>query len=119
MARTTKRRRRKHRGTQGGRIDRRARRPQSRAEARAQLRTARKGRKRGRATREPTWRGAALRAGFGAVLFLLLVAGAFGQPIGPSIALAVLMFLIYLPLGMMIDRFMHRRAQAKLGQQTK
>jgi len=118
MARTTKRRRRKHRGTQGGRIDRRAKRPRTRAEARSQLRTARKGGKKRRQVREPTWRGAALRAALGAGLFLILIAGVFGQDVGPSISLAVVMFLIYMPLGHMIDRFMYRRAQAKLGQQS-
>jgi hypothetical protein len=114
MARTKPRRRRKHRGTQGGRVDRRARKPRTRAEARAQLKTARKGRKQRRQIKEPTWRGAAIRAAFGAVLFFVLVAFVFGQAIGPSIALSVLMFGIYLPLGHTVDRFMYRRAQAKL-----
>jgi hypothetical protein len=114
VARTKSKRRRKHKGTQGGRIDRRAKKPRTRAEARAQMKTARKGRKKRRQLKVPTWRGAILRAAFGAVLFLVLVAFVFGQAIGPSIALSVLMFGIYLPLGHVVDQFMYRRAQAKL-----
>jgi L-asparagine transporter-like permease len=114
VARTKSKRQRKHRGTQGGRIDRRAKKPRTRAEAKSQLRTARKGRKQRRQLKVPTWRGAIVRAAFGAVLFFVLVALVFGQAIGPSIALSVLMFGIYLPLGHTVDRFMYRRAQAKL-----
>ena len=62
MAQTKKKRRRKHRGTQGGRIDtnRRAARPRSRAEAKARARAeTQAGRQRG--DLPPTWRSSVIR----------------------------------------------------------
>ena len=79
MARTTKKRRRKHRGTQGGGIDRRgsAGRPRSRQEARAR---ARKQTGQKRSDTPPTWSGAVARAGFGAALFFVLLVLLFSSP---------------------------------------
>jgi hypothetical protein len=118
MAQTKKRRRRKHRGTQGGSIDtsRRAR-PRSRAEAKAQARSQMsKSKKKGgsrapaqRPVRVPSWRGAANRAAVGAVIFLGLLLLLFKQPPGTSIALAALMFAVYIPMGHAIDSFFYNR----------
>lgn len=118
MAQTKKRRRRKHRGTQGGSIDtaRRAR-PRSRAEARAQARSQMsKGKKKGsraapaqRAARAPSWSSAVNRAAVGAVIFLGLLLLLFRQPPGTSIALAALMFAVYIPMGHAIDSFFYNR----------
>jgi drug/metabolite transporter (DMT)-like permease len=110
VARTTRRRRRKHRGTQGGGIDRRgrARRPSSRQEARARARK-QLGQKR---ERVPTWGSAVGRGAFGAGVFFLLLVTIFGRPVAPSFALAALMLLIYIPLGHFIDRFFYNRRQA-------
>lgn len=107
MAQTRKRRRRKHRGTQGGRIDTKRRgRPRSRAEARS-----RAGAKRApRADLPPTWRGAVVR---GLVISALLIATllAFSKPVGASIAFGAFMLAFYIPMGYYIDRFMWRRRQ--------
>jgi|SRR5919109_277405 hypothetical protein len=110
MARTTRRRRRKHRGTQGGSIDRRGRtsRPRNRQEARARARK-QLGQKREGA---PTWSSAAGRGLVGAGIFLLLLVVLFGRPVGPSLGLAAVMMLIYIPLGYYIERFFYRRRQA-------
>ncbi|HEX3262637.1 MAG TPA: hypothetical protein VHR37_03165 [Solirubrobacterales bacterium] len=107
MAQTRKRRRRKHRGTQTGKIDRRGRagRPRSREEARARARR-QMGQKREQA---PTWSGAAGRALFGAAIFFILLILIFKRPIAVAFLLSALMFLLYIPLGHAIDRFMHRR----------
>ena len=109
MAQTRKRRRRKHRGTQGGRVDAGRRgRPRSRAEAQARARS--KKRREPRGQRPPTWqgaivRGAAMAAIFGAVLI------AIGRPIGPSIGFAAFMLAFYIPMGFYLDRMLWRRRQ--------
>jgi hypothetical protein len=110
MAQTRKRRRRKHRGTQGGRIDRgrRGGRPRSRAEAQARARS--KGRRAPRGQRPPTWQGAIVRGAvmaaiFGAVLIVI------GRPIGPSIGFAGFMLAFYIPMGFYLDRMLWRRRQ--------
>jgi Flp pilus assembly protein TadB len=105
----TRRRRRKHRGTQSGSIDRRrASRPRSRQEARArakkQMGTKREG--------PPGWGTAVTRGLFGAGVFLLLLVLIFRRPVLPSVALSLFMLLIYIPLGHYIDQFMFNRRQA-------
>jgi drug/metabolite transporter (DMT)-like permease len=106
----TRRRRRKHRGTQGGSVDRRGRtsRPRSRQEARARARK-QLGPKRGG---PPTWGSAIGRGLFGAAIFLVLLVVLFGRPVAEAVALAAFMLLIYIPLGHFIDRFLYNRRQA-------
>ena len=108
MAQTRKRRRRKHRGTQGGRVDSKSRgRPRTRAEAQQRARTKRST---PRQDLPPTWRSAITR-GFiisGLLIATLLV---FKKPLGASIAFGVLMLTVYIPMGFYIDRFMWRRRQ--------
>jgi drug/metabolite transporter (DMT)-like permease len=57
----------------------------------------------------PTWSGAAGRALFGAAIFFILLILIFKRPIAVAFLLSALMFLLYIPLGHGIDRFMHRR----------
>jgi hypothetical protein len=109
MARAARQRRRKHRGTQSGSIDRRGRtRPRSRQEARARARQ-QLGHKR---DLPPTWGTAVWRGLFGAGVFFALIAVIFHQPVASSLGLATLMLLIYIPMGHYMDRFMYRRRQA-------
>jgi Flp pilus assembly protein TadB len=104
-------RRRKRRGTQAGTIDRRARsRPRSRQEARARARQ-QTGKKQKRDL-PPTWGSAVWRGLFAAAFFFVLIVLLFGQAVGPSLGLAAVMLLIYIPLGHYIDGFMYRRRQA-------
>ena len=107
MAQTRKRRRRKHRGTLTGRIDRRGRagRPRSREEARSRA-LKQRGQKR---DREPTWSGAAGRALFGAAIFFILLILLFKRPVAVAFLLSALIFLLYIPMGHALDRFMHKR----------
>ena len=106
MAQTKKRRRRKHRGTQGGSIDRARRsRPRSREEAKAQARRRAQTRK----ERTPTWGGAFWRGLIGAVLFFVMTRFAFGEETGRALGLAVVMLCLYIPLSYYIDRFFYRR----------
>jgi hypothetical protein len=108
MAQTRKRRRRKHRGTQGGRIDRgRSGRPRSRAEAQSRARAKRR---EPRSDNPPTLRGATMRGGLMAALFLAILL-VLSRPVGMSIAFSAFMLLFYIPMGFYIDRFMWRRRQ--------
>jgi hypothetical protein len=117
MAQTKRKRRRKHRGTQSGRIDTRGGRgrPRSRQEARARARS-QMGQK--RAERPPTWRSAINRAAlFAAILFALFVL-LMKQPVVPTIGLTIVMFGLYIPLGYVVDRFFYNRRQAQKQRQA-
>jgi hypothetical protein len=108
MAQTNKRRRRKHRGTQGGRVDTKRRsRPRTRAEAKQRARTKRSA---PRADLPPTWRSAVIR---GLIISGLLIATLliFKKPIGASIAFGAFMLAFYIPMGFYIDRWNWRRRQ--------
>jgi hypothetical protein len=112
MAQTRKKRRRKHRGTQGGRVDpnRRAGRPRSREEAKARARAGRKGPAK-RADAPPTWRGAIVRGLVAAVVFTVLLVVLFGRPLGSALALGGFMLAFYVPAGYYIDTMMWRRRE--------
>lgn len=111
MAQTKKKRRRKHRGTQGGRVDpnRRPARPRSRAEAKAR---ARSGTKRApRVDRPPTWRGSALRGLAAAAIFAVALLLVFKRAPGAALALGAFMLVLYIPAGYYIDLTMWRRRE--------
>lgn len=110
MAQTRKKRRRKHRGTQGGGIDRRGRtsRPRNRQEARARARRQVTDRR----DVPPTWRSSTNRALIAAGVFFVLLILVFGQPVASSLGLAAFMLLLYIPMGYAIDRFFYNRRQA-------
>lgn len=112
MAQTKRKRRRKHRGTQGGRIDvnRRAARPRSRAEAqaRARARTTKRGPK---VDSPPTWRGAAVRGLAAAAIFTVLLLLIFRRSAGAALGLGAFMLAFYIPAGYYIDTFMWRRRE--------
>jgi len=104
------RRRRKRRGTQSGRADRRGRggRPRSRQEARARAKQ-RAGTKR---DLPPTWSGSAAKGLLGAGLFFALLVTLFGRPLLASFALSTFMLGVYIPMGYFFDRFFYNRRQA-------
>jgi hypothetical protein len=109
MAQTRKRRRRKHRGTQGGRVDTRRRgRPRSRAEAQARARSKKRPARRGE--NPPTWRGASFRGSLMALAFVAVLL-VFGRPIPAAIAFGVVMLFVYVPMGFYFDRMLWRRKQ--------
>ena len=111
MAQTRKKRRRKHRGTQGGSIDtkRRRARPRTREEAKAR---ARSGRQRApRVDSPPTWRSAFTRGAIAAVIFAALMMLIFQRAVGPALLLAGFMLLFYVPAGYYFDTMMWRRRE--------
>jgi len=116
MAQTKKKRRKKRRGTQSGRVDaRRGPRPRNRQEAQARARSRSKGGKGGQGRRrgdqEPTWRGAFVRGAVASGLFVVIVVLLFQRPMAPALGLGVLMLAFYVPMGYFIDRFFYNRRQ--------
>jgi len=114
MAQTKRKRRRKHRGTPAGTIDRAGRtgQPKTREEAKRITRE----RRAERLDKPPNWRSSINRAAIAAVVFAVLVVALFGRPIAAGLSLGLVMFLIYVPLGYATDsaiyRFRQRRNQA-------
>jgi hypothetical protein len=111
MAQTKKKRQRKHRGTQGGRVDpnRRASRPRSRAEAKAR---ARSGTKRApRSDQPPTWRSSAIRGLAAAAIFTVALLLVFKRSPGAALGLGAFMLVFYIPAGYYIDLMMWRRRE--------
>jgi hypothetical protein len=115
MAQSRQRRRRKHRGTQGGRIDRRPARGRPRSRAEAKARAGQRSRKKPTGPRQagpPTWGSALQKSLIAAALFfaLLLV---FGQSPLAAGGIAVLMLGFYVPMSFMVDRFFYQRRLRK------
>jgi hypothetical protein len=113
MAQTRKKRQRKRRGTQGGRIDTKARggRPRSREEAKARARSGRKTSSAPKADLPPTWRGSAIRGLFAAVIFGILLLVIFKRPAGVALAFAGFMLAFYIPAGYYIDTALWRKRE--------
>jgi len=111
MAQTKKKRRRKRRGTQGGRVDAnpRAGRPRTREEAKARARSRRKPAP--RQDLPPTWRNSFMRGVFAAVIFAVLLILLFGKPVGTSVLFGAFMLVFYVPAGYFIDMAMWRRRE--------
>lgn len=111
MAQTRKKRRRKHRGTQGGRVDpnRRQGRPRNREEAKARARAGRKNP--AKVDAPPTWRGAVTRGAVAAVIFTVLLVLIFKRPPGAALGLGALMLVFYIPAGYYIDTMLWRRRE--------
>jgi hypothetical protein len=119
MAQTKRKRRRKHRGTQGGRIDSRPvrGRARSRAEAQARARSRTKKKKKGgpRVPEPPTWSSALKKGGIAAVLFVALLF-LFGQSPLTAVLVGILMLGFYVPMSYLLDRFLHERHLRKEAQ---
>ncbi len=113
MAQTKRKRKRKHRGTPAGTIERQARssskRPQTKDEKKKQNRE----RRVERMQRAPTWRSSAIRAAIAALLFGVFVIAFFGQNPVAGISLALVMFVVYIPAGYYMDLFLYRRREAR------
>jgi hypothetical protein len=95
VAQTRKKRRRKHRGTQAGTIERS-----------------------GRTGRPRTLKGAAQRAAIAAAVFGVLIVALFGRNPAQGAFIAVFMFLIYIPLGFATDKAIYnfrQRRKARAG----
>ena len=116
MAQTRKKRTRKHRGTQSGSVQRRARggRPRNRAEARARARQTAVDRR----DLPPTWRSATIRGVVAAAMFYVMLAVVLGRTQGQALGLAAFMLVFYIPLGYYTDNFFYRRRKQKAAQEA-
>ncbi len=112
MAQTKKRRKGKKRGTQGGRIDTKARggRPRSREEAKARARS-KNGAPVQKGDKVPTWRSSIVRGVFAAVIFFVLLLLLFKRPVGTALAFGGFMLAFYIPAGYFIDMTLWRRRE--------
>jgi hypothetical protein len=111
MAQTNRKRRRKRRGTQGGRVDPNPRRsrPRTREEAKAQARSRRKPAP--KQDLPPTWRNSFVRGIFAAVIFALLLIVLFKRPLPASLIFGAFMLVFYVPAGYFIDLTLWRRRE--------
>jgi hypothetical protein len=130
MPGNTRKKRRKGRGTQGGRPSTRTPgRPRNRAEARQRAQARRASSKRGgsrggatatrtadgrRVPQPASWKGAFMKGALASVLFFALFAGLFSRPVSNSAALAGFTLVFYVPLSYYLDSFMYRRFQNNL-----
>src|SRR3712207_6473185 len=116
MAQTKRKRRSKHRGTAAGTVEARGR--TGRKPTPGERKTADAASKRNdRLFREPTWKSAATRAGFAAVMLFVLFQIGIGpkQDAASSLALSLVAFAIYVPLGYWTDRSIWKRRMRKAG----
>ena len=113
MAQTKKKRRRKHRGTPAGTIERAGRtgQPRTRQDAKQVARQ----RRADRLEREPTWRGAINRAAIAALVFGALMIFAFDYEPERAAPLLLFMFLLYIPLGYVTDRAIYNFRRRRRG----
>jgi hypothetical protein len=118
MAQTKRKRRRKHRGTQGGRIDTRPARGRARSRQEAQARARSRGKKKKpgeRVPQPPSWSSALKKGAFAAVAFVGLLA-VFGQSPVASLLVGILTLGFYVPMAYLMDRFFHQRHLRKEAQ---
>jgi hypothetical protein len=115
MAQPKNKRRRKRRGTQGGRIDTAGRRsrPRTREEAKARARSGGSRTTSKKRDLPPTWKGSALRGAAAAVIFVLILLVLFKRPIGVSLVFGLFMLVFYIPTGYYIDMTMWRKRERR------
>jgi len=119
MAQAKRKRRTKHRGNAAGMVEVRGRTGRKpRADERKANTTDDAARRREeRLNRVPSWRSAANRAAFTALIFGVAVYVFFDRALPQAAALAGFMFLLYIPLGYYTDHFVYRRRHRR--RQTK
>ena len=106
-------RKRKHRGTQAGTIER-PRREAKRGGAGgggAQAKEMARERRAARMDKEPTWRGAVTRAALAAAFFVVAVVLLFNESPATALFLGCLTFAMYIPMSYYTDRLIYRRRQ--------
>jgi hypothetical protein len=109
VAQTKNKRKRKHRGTPAGTVERRVGNSRVKKDAKQIARE----RREERMNREPTWRGSINRAAIAAAVFGVLLFFLFENDPARSAYLAVLMFFLYIPLGFLTDRAIYNFRQRR------
>src|SRR3954447_3150001 len=120
MAQTRRKRKRRHRGTQAGTIERAGRtsKPAEHSPKRTKGSTKVDGRalsqqrREDRLNREPTWRGALNRAGLAAVVLVIFIS-VVQKNIAQGLVMGVFALVIYVPLSYYTDLALYRRRQRR------
>jgi hypothetical protein len=115
MAQTKRKRRTKHRGNAAGAIESRGRtgRKPTADERKTEAKLTAQQRREARLNKPPTWGGAAQRAVFATIIFVIALLLVFKEPVSRVIALSGFILLLYIPMGYFTDLFLYRRRQAK------
>jgi hypothetical protein len=115
MAQTKRKRRTKHRGNAAGAIETRGRtgRKPTADERKTKSKLTAQERREERMNKPPTWSGAAQRAAFATIIFIVALLTVFKEPVSRVIALSGFILLLYIPMGYYTDLFLYRRRQAK------
>jgi len=115
MAQT--KRKRKHRGTAAGTIEKAAHNRTTKSAAPAKPTSAKAARE-ARMNRPPTWRSAANKAAIAAIVFGVFLGLIFKRPVYVAAIWTVIVFFFYTPLGYWTDRAVYnRRMRAKAKKQ--
>jgi Flp pilus assembly protein TadB len=120
MAQTRRKRKRRHRGTQAGTIERAGRtsKPPEQSPKRTKGSTKVEGRalaqqrREQRLSREPTWRGALNRAAFAAIILVIFIS-VVQKNIAQGVVMGVFALVIYVPLSYYTDLALYRRRQRR------
>jgi Flp pilus assembly protein TadB len=115
MANTKRRRRSKHRGNAAGSIETRGRtgRKPTAGERRPATRPGARDARVSRLEQPPTLTGSAKRAGIMTAIFVVALVALFRQTVAASVALAGVMFLMYVPMTYYMDLLLYRRYQRR------
>jgi Flp pilus assembly protein TadB len=120
MAQTRRKRKRRHRGTQAGTIERAGRTSKppavspkrTKGSTRVEGRTLAQQRREDRVNREPTWRGAFNRAAFAAIILVIFIS-VVQKNVVQGLVMGVFALVIYVPLSYFTDMALYRRRQRR------
>ena len=114
MAQTKRKRRKKHRGTQAGIVERpHPRSGRAHSSSRTEIRQTARERRQARLDKPPTWSGAMNRAASAAIVFGALVILLFHEKPAAGVTLAAFMFVLYIPMSYYTDKLIYNRRQAQ------
>lgn len=113
MAQTKRKRSRKHRGTPAGTIERAGR--TGRSPTREDAKRIARERRAARLDQPPTWRSSVTRAAIAAVVFAVVMLLVLQRSVSSGLILALIMFLLYIPLGYATDSAIYRFRSRRKG----
>ena len=113
MAQTRNKRRRKHRGTPAGTIERAGR--TGRSQVRQDAKQVARERRAARLDREPSWNSAVTRAAIAAVVFGVLLVALLDYELGAAVVVTAFIFVLYIPTGYLMDRAIYNFRRRKRG----
>ncbi len=111
MAQTRNKRRRKHRGTPAGTIERAGR--TGRGQVKQDAKQIARERRTARLDREPSWNAAATRAAVAALVFGVLLVTLMDYEFGAALGVTAFIFLLYIPAGYFMDRAVYNFRRRK------